>query len=158
MQNKNLAAQVSEADFHSAAALIKWLAFAVALMAVVISKYAFIFFAAGMLPTLIAIFLDRGTHKCASATICTFNLIGILPYLIRLWSSRSVHLVAKLIIADINTWMIIYGSAFIGQILYILLPLLIVKLYEAQGQIKVATSVKQAKLLSEEWGINQDDQ
>lgn len=149
--------QQSNNDFYSAASLIKWVAFAIFLMVMVISKYAVIFFASAMLPSLIAFFLDKGKHKCASATICTFNLIGVLPYLIRLWKSPSIDSLAKLVIADVNSWMIVYGAALIGQLLYISLPLLIVKLYEAKNQVKINNLAKKCELLSKEWGIKQLD-
>lgn len=159
MQDKNIriANLEPENNFHTAASLIKWVAVVIFLMVMVISKYVVIFFSSAMLPSLIAFFLDKGKHKCASATICTFNLIGVLPYLVRLWKSQSIDSLAKLVIADINTWMIVYGAAVIGQLLYLSLPLLIVKLYEAKNQVKINRLEKKCQLLAEEWGIKQVD-
>lgn len=143
-----------EQNFKFAASLIKIITFAIAIMVLVVSRYAFIFFSAAMLPTILAIFFDRNIHKCASATICTFNLIGVLPYLIRLWNSNSINSMAKSVIVDVDSWMVIYGAAFVGQLLYMSLPLLIVKLYSAKIHVQTAALEKQYTQISEEWGIS----
>ncbi len=147
-----------ESNFKFAASFIKVITFAIALFLIVISRYAFIFFSAAMLPTIIALFFDRHTHKCASATICTFNLIGAMPYLIRLWESPSINAMAKLVIADVDTWMIIYGAAFVGQLLYMSMPLLIVRVYSAKARVQAGILEKKQKQLCEEWGIVVDEQ
>lgn len=143
----------TDRNFKFASALIKIIAVVIALMVIVISKFAFIFFAAAMMPTLFAIFFDKNSHKCLSATICSFNLIGVMPYLIRMWESRSVDYVAKQILADISTWFIVYGAAFIGQLLYISIPLLFVKIYSAKNQIRIKKLEAQHEDICHEWGI-----
>ncbi len=144
----------TDKSFKFAASLIKVIAFVIALMVLVISRYAFIFFAAAMLPTIFAIFFDKNSHRCLSATICSFNLIGVMPYLIRMWESTSVDYVAKQVLADVGTWMIIYGAAFIGQLLYASMPLLIVKMYSAKIKVKVSKYEKKHKVLCDQWGID----
>lgn len=140
-------------NFKFAAALIKIITFAIAILLVSISKYAAIFFSAAMLPTIIALFFDRNAHKCASATICTFNLIGAMPYLMKLWDSNYIDDAAKSIIANVDTWMIIYGAAFIGQLLYMSIPLLIIRLHIAKSKVQANALEKRCKQISEEWGI-----
>jgi len=140
-------------SFKFASSLIKVIAIVIALMVMVISKYALIFFAAAMLPTVFAIFFDKNEHRCLSATICSFNLIGVIPFLIRMWESSSVDYVAKQILANVETWMIIYGAAFIGQLLYASMPLLVVKFYAAKTHSQVAKSEKKHKELCDKWGI-----
>lgn len=144
----------TDKSFKFASSLIKVIAIVIALMVLVISRYAFIFFTAAMLPTVFAIFFDKNSHRCLSATICSFNLIGVMPYLIRMWESSSVDYVAKQILADVGTWMIIYGAAFIGQLLYASMPLLVVKLYSAKINIKIANYEKKHKALYDQWGID----
>lgn len=143
----------TEKNFKFASSLIKIIAILIALMVAMISRYAFIFFAVSMLPTIFAIFLDKNEHRCLSATICSFNLIGVMPYLIRMWEANSIDYIAKLLLADISTWMIVYGAVFIGQLLYISMPLLIVKFYSARMKVRVAKFQKQHKILCEQWGI-----
>lgn len=146
--------ETTDKSFKFASSLIKVIAFVISLMVLVISRYAFIFFAAAMLPTIFAIFFDKNSHRCLSATICSFNLIGVMPYLIRMWESSSVDYVAKQILADVGTWMIIYGAAFIGQLLYASMPLLIVKLYSTKINVKISKYEKKHKTLCDQWGID----
>ena len=144
----------SEQNFKFASSFIKVIAVIIALMVVVISRYAFIFFAAAMLPTIFAIFFDRNTHRCLSATICSFNLIGVMPYLIRMWNNGAVDYLAKQLLADVQTWMVIYGAVIVGQLLYASLPLLVVKLYAAKAKVKVSKHEKDYKELCDKWSIN----
>lgn len=146
-----------ENSFKFASSLIKVIAVVIALMVLVISKFAFIFFAAAMMPTVFAIFFDRNIHKCFSATICSFNLIGVMPYLIRIWQSNSIDYVAKQVLAEVGTWMIIYGSAFIGHLIYATAPLLVVKLYSAKLQLQIDNLQKQHDTLCKEWDIEIKD-
>ncbi|GAB4162301.1 MAG: hypothetical protein Tsb006_0350 [Rickettsiaceae bacterium] len=143
----------TDKNFKFASSLIKVIAVVIALMVIVVSRYAFIFFAAAMLPTIFAIFLDKNEHRCLSATICSFNLIGVMPYLIRMWDASSIDYLAKQFLADTGTWMVIYGAAFIGQLLYVSMPLLIVKFYSARMKVKVDRYKEQHKMLCEQWGI-----
>lgn len=145
--------QDKDKNFRFAASLIKVIAVVIALMVIVVSRYAFIFFSAAMLPTIFAIFFDRNNHKCLSATICSFNLIGALPYLLRMWESNNVDYIAKQILASINTWMIIYGAALIGQLIYISLPLLIAKIYMTRVKLQVKNYQDQHKAICDQWGI-----
>ncbi len=143
----------NDKNFKFASSLIKVIAIVIALMVMVISKFAFIFFAAAMLPTLFAIFFDRNYHKCLSATICSFNLIGVIPYLVRMWESNSIDHTAKTMLADINTWMVIYGAAFMGQLIYFALPLLFVKVFVARMQVRINSLEKEHKEVCKNWDI-----
>ena len=149
--------KTEENNFKFAAVFIQIITFAIALFLIVISRYAFIFFSAAMLPTVIAVFFDRNSHKCSSATICTFNLIGAMPYLMRLWESPSINSMSKMIIADIDTWITIYGAAFIGQILYISMPLLIIRIYSAKARVQASALEKKYNKICEEWSIPTDE-
>ncbi len=144
----------SDKNFKFATSLIKIITLVIALMALVISRYAFIFFIAAMLPTILAIFIDKNSHKCLSATLCTFNLIGVLPYLMKMWNSSSIDYVSKQILADVNTWMVIYGAAFIGQLLYISIPLLILRIYTTKVHMQVMKYRKEQQELCTKWNVD----
>ena len=157
MKSKDINSLDSEQSFKFASSIIQVIVLVIGLMVLVVSKYAFIFFLTAMLPTIFAFFWDRNRHKCALATICTFNFIGILPHLMRMCdSSNTINYTAKLIMADIDTWIIVYGSAFVGQLFYISLPLLITKIYEARIKAQILRLETKVKSLSEEWGIEDD--
>ena len=52
----------TDKSFKFASSLIKVIAIVIALMVLIISRYAFIFFAAAMLPTVFAIFFDKNSY------------------------------------------------------------------------------------------------
>jgi hypothetical protein len=144
----------NDKNFKFASSLIKVIAVVIALMVIVISRYAFIFFAAAMLPTIFAIFFDKNDHRCLSATICSFNLIGVMPYLIRVWEANSVDYLSKQLLADVGAWMIIYGAALVGQLLYASMPLLVVRIYSARMRVRAKKYQNQHAELCEQWGID----
>ena len=137
-----------------ASSLIKIIAVVIALMVIVMSKYAFIFFAAAMLPTIFTIFLDKNDHRCLSATICSFNLIGVMPYLSRVWHANSIDYLSKQLLADLLTWVVIYGAALAGQLLYAIMPLLIVRIYSLRMRSHAKKFEIQHKEICDQWGID----
>ena len=156
MSNEAKQKQENEKNFRFAASLIKIIAIIIAIMVTVVSRYALIFFSMAMMPTIFAIFLDRNDHRCLSATICSFNLIGALPYLMRMWESGNIDNYAKLILSDPEAWMIIYGAAFVGYLIYLSMPLVIIKIYTAKSQVRISRLEKKKTSLAEEWNISPD--
>jgi hypothetical protein len=121
------------------------------------SRYAFIFFSAAMLPSIAVIFADRAPHKCASATICTFNLIGVTPYLRELWMSPSLNEGAKEVISNPSAWLVIYITAFVGFIVYISLPAIIAQIYIAKANLRIANLVDHRNKICSEWDIKLEE-
>ncbi len=139
--------------FKATTILIKLFALLLGSIILFFSQYTFIFFSAAMLPTVIVIFVDRKNVKCASATICTFNLIGVLPYLTQIWSSVSMDETSKILISDVKTWGVIYGSAVIGQFVYWILPLVFSKLYAIKTKVELAIIHSHRDRLCTDWTI-----
>ncbi|MGV2432202.1 MAG UNVERIFIED_CONTAM: hypothetical protein LVQ98_02185 [Rickettsiaceae bacterium] len=121
--------------FRITTILIKLVILVIGSILLFFSQVGFVFFLIAMLPALMITITDKERHACASATICTFNLIGILPYLSKLWASASMDLTTKMLSTDISTWVVIYGCALIGQVIYWIVPPIVAKLYilKAEG-------------------------
>ena len=149
----NLVQDNKETYFKATTILVKILALFLGCIILFFSQYGFIFFSAAMLPTVIVIFVDRKNIKCASATICTFNLIGTLPYLTQIWLSVSMNETAKILISDMRTWGVIYGSAVIGQFVYWIVPLVFSKLYSIKTKVEVAILSAHRDRLCTDWSI-----
>lgn len=77
-----------------------------------------------------------------------------MPYLIRVWEANSVDYLAQQLLADVGTWVIIYGAALIGQLLYASMPLLVVRIHSARMRLRAEKYQKQHKELCEQWGID----
>lgn len=150
-QNENLA------YFKLTTVAIKIVALLLGCIILFFSHYAFIFYAAAMIPTAIVIFVDRKNLKCASATICTFNLIGVLPYLTHIWNNASLDEAAKMLISDIKTWGVIYGTAVIGQFIYWTLPVIFSKLYSIKVKVEVSILNSQRDRVSSDWGVKHNE-
>jgi hypothetical protein len=144
-------------EFRITTLLIRIVIVCIGLIVLAISRYAFVLFAAAMLPSIVAIFIDRTNHKCGSATVCSFNLIGTLPYLIRLWDSNMLTSTIRLTISDIRTWLVIYGVTLVGQFLYWGLPLIFSKLYVVKSKVQTAILSSERDRICADWGIKSDD-
>ncbi|MCC2646071.1 MAG: hypothetical protein K0R02_136 [Rickettsiaceae bacterium] len=141
-------------SFKYTSLVIKIIAFGIALGVLFISKYVFVFFVSAMLPTVGAVIMDKRETKCISATICTFNLIGVLPFLFEILRSSNMNSAAKMIISDILTWLTVYITAFVGQLVIWILPEIVAKLYLAKSTIMISMLESKRDKLCEEWGID----
>ena len=117
------------------------------------SHFGFIFYSTAMLPSMIAIVIDKQFLATASGTVSTFNLIGVMPYLAKLQYSPSMDLAAKTLSTDISTWVVIYGCALLGQTLYWIIPSIIAKLYMLKSRVEVSILTTSKEKLCAEWNI-----
>ncbi|MEY3197466.1 MAG: hypothetical protein RLZZ59_837 [Pseudomonadota bacterium] len=140
--------------FKATTSIIKIVSLIIGVILIFLSQYGFMFYVAGMLPTIVVSFVDRKEEKCASATICTFNLIGVLPYLSQIWLSSPMDEASKLLISDITTWGVIYSAALVGQIVYWTVPIAFAKLYEIRAKVEISIlDAQRAKLLAD-WNLS----
>ena len=148
---------VDDKSFRYATTAIKVVSFLISLIILLVSRYAFIFFVASMLPTIVAIAIDRNNHKCASATICSFNLMGALPYIVQLWQSAAINIAAKYIIADVMTWVVVYGVSIIGVLLYVTVPMVLGRVMILRAQLKIRSLNNKIENIASSWGIALDN-
>src|SRR5258706_15402432 len=68
----------------------------------------------GLLPTIVAWFVDRREEKYAAYCVGGFNLSGVMPYLFVLWASgnrmHDFYLIAK----NPFAWLVMLGAAALG--------------------------------------------
>lgn len=76
----------------------------------------------GLLPTLVALVTDTDPRKSAFATIGFMNVAGVLPFVVELWSKGQTIDVAFAIIKQPTTWLVMLGSAGIGQLILYAVP------------------------------------
>lgn len=131
---------------------VKIISCIVAISVLFISRYAFVFFILGMLPTIISVLVDKRINRFASSTISAFNLIGILPFLFEIYTSRTVNETAQAMLTNTYVWFVVYASAALGWVFIIIIPQISAKLFITRAEIKVKGLEEiQAKLV-EEWG------
>ncbi len=142
--------------FRITTILIKLAAVIIAIAILFFSQFGFVFFSIAMLPAVVVTAIDRENLSCASATVCTFNLIGVMPYLSKLWGSSSIDDAAKSLSTDISTWIVIYGCALVGQVIYWTLPSIIAKLYVLKCKVEVSMLSSTREKLCADWNIKTD--
>ena len=137
--------------------ILKIIVIVLAILMFVVSQYACIFFIAAMLPSLLTSLIDRGEFPFLFAIVCIFNFMGIVPFLQQLWSSPLVSETAKILISEIKTWIVVYGACVLGQVLYIIMPILVSKIYMLQVKLNIEKLMKKKKKMIFDWNIESNN-
>jgi len=127
-------------------------AFIVVLWLVSISYYAFAFFCLGMLPSIVAIILDRGAGRFASRTVSACNFVGILPFLFDIGIKYDKGMAAKSLMATPFTWLVVYGGAMVGWMLIWVLPQMTMMVYTVRADVKRKRLINEQNAMLAEWG------
>ncbi len=124
--------------------------------AIAVSGYSFIFFLIAVLPTIVAIFIDKRISRAASNIIGAFNISGVFPYLYSLWSlgPEEANSKAQLLIVDMYTWLIIYSSAALGWVVIWGIPNFMARFLSFRSDEKRKYYRKEQINLYKEWQIN----
>lgn len=144
-------------NFNYATALIKVIILLLGFGLFMFSRSAFIFFAAAIIPSILVICSDKVNHKCASATICTFNLIGVLPYLRELWTMSSLNEGARELMSNPLAWLVIYSTSFLGFMVYIMLPGIISQFYVAKANVRILNLIEHRNRICSDWDIKLEE-
>ena len=105
----------------------------------------------GMLPSMVALIIDRSKGKSAAFTVGAVNFIGVFPYIMDLWKGGNT-LDQALEMLDIFTMLVMYSAAAMGWLLFMSAPAVISSFVLVLQQRKIASLRKQQKSLIEEWG------
>lgn len=109
-------------------------------------------FAVGMVPTLVALIVDRSREKLAALVVGSLNFSGVMPSAIVLW--RDGHTVSAVlrILSDPIDWLTMFGAAGLGWLIYYSVPPLVAELTSLQHQREIDRYEQRQKALVEEWG------
>ena len=117
-----------------------------------VSYFAFIFFAIGMLPAILAHFVDRSSARFASKTVSAFNFVGILPFLMEIALTVNRSLVVQRMMTDLSVWGTVYLTASVGWLMVWSLPQISQMLYLARANAQILRLEREQKEIEEEWG------
>ncbi len=106
----------------------------------------------GMLPTLVALIVDRSAHKSATFCVGSVNFIGVFPYVMDLWTGFNSIDTAWSSVQNVFILLIWYASAAFGWFLFLAMPAVIAAFVSVLQQRKVALLRGEQKKLIEEWG------
>lgn len=113
---------------------------------------ALIVFTVGMVPTAVAIFIDRDPNRYASVSVSAMNFAGVSFYLTEfIFGSASLSR-ALALVSDVFVLAVIYGAAAAGWLLILALPPMSAIVLKVMSDSKIQALRKDQNQLIEEWG------
>ncbi len=105
-----------------------------------------------MLPSIVTAIFDRKPRKTALQTIACANFCGVMIFAVELWKKgNNLEYLGTILQNHIN-WLIMYGSALMGLMCYIVIPIIIALLLDAKSSIESSDLKRQMQALRDEWG------
>ena len=108
--------------------------------------------AIGMIPTLVAFFVDRDPERSQTAAIGAMNCAGVVPFVIDLWSRGQTMDNTFRILAEPATWLVMLGAAAIGQLIIFALPPAMAMLTLARAELRLKVLRHNLEQLKASWG------
>jgi hypothetical protein len=106
----------------------------------------------GMLPTAVAVVVDRHHRRYLARTVGAMNLAGVMPGALRLWEAGISFDSLQQVINSPYNWLVMYGAAAIGWVLYFCVPPVVAMVIEVKVDETKHRLEAKAKALVEEWG------
>ena len=115
-------------------------------------KMTVIFILIGMLPSIVAWYIDNMERKPNFRIIMVCNLSGVAPFAANLIAEGNKTAHVMQMFSDFSAWFVIYSSAGIGWLLVWGCPYLIELCLEIGNFSRIAKLEGAQKKLIEEWG------
>ncbi len=106
----------------------------------------------GLLPTAVVYLKDKTKEKSFTITVGLLNLCGVLPMLGELWSRGQAMQVATEMVVDPLFWMLSFGTAGFGWLIFMGMPPLIAAYYNMASDSRIETVLQKQRALVEVWG------
>ena len=119
---------------------------------VIISLPTVILLFFGMLPTFVALIVDRTRQKYAVFCVGGMNFSGVFPYLLDLWAGEHTAGSAMELVTDVFSLLLMYGAAGFGWMIFIAIPPVVGAFLTVMAQRRVSQLRREQKELIEEWG------
>ncbi len=108
--------------------------------------------AIAMLPTLGAYVAERSREKHLVMTVGLMNLCGSLPAVVKLWSLGQVFASIGPVIHDVYVWLIAYGAAGCGWLIYAITSPVVGAYYRVSSEARIRMLKQSQRSLVENWG------
>lgn len=138
----------------SSGALTAYIALAILciLLLSIYSAYLVLMIAFGVLPGMVAVLIDQERQKYISKIVMMFNIVGITPYIFKIVHNNDPDFIAVDLMAEPITWMVIFGSAAIGWLIYWFFPEAALVFFDAKIENRISKLQKELDELCKEWG------
>lgn len=106
----------------------------------------------GMLPSLIALLIDKATKRGRALTVAAMNLAGCTPFVLQLWIKANTVEHAMAIITDPRTVVVMYSAACIGYAVDWAVSGLVASFMVQTSTARLQQIVRRRSELVERWG------
>jgi hypothetical protein len=115
-------------------------------------RTGFVFFVIGMLPCIVAYYMDVTKHRYTFQSVFAANLAGMMPFITTLIFHGPSGTMLQEMMGNFSTWLIIYGAAFIGWLLVKVCPMAAQMMVLGMHQTQILHYDWLQKKLEGEWG------
>ncbi len=107
----------------------------------------------GLLPSIVALFVDQTPFRSWTKTVFCFNLSGMLPTMITiLFTSKATSLSGH--VGDMNMWLLAYSAAALAWIVIWVAPRLTHQWIKINTAYTIERHLSKIAKLDEEWNIS----
>lgn len=106
----------------------------------------------GMIPSVVAYFVDTSRQRTLGPTVLYMNFAGVLPVLLKLWKQTPNMNNATELLMDPFMLLLMLAPAGFGWILFIFIPPLVSGILRKRAEMRMTTLENDQKKLVEEWG------
>lgn len=132
--------------------LLGMVAMIAAFVLILVSMASLVLLVFGLLPTFVAVLIDRSPQRFAFFSVFAMNFAGIFPYLLDLWMGSNSMSVAIDSLTNVFALFVMYGCAALGWILFIITPPVVTTVMTIIAQRRVTILRARQKKLLAEWG------
>ncbi|MFZ4542267.1 MAG: hypothetical protein ACOYNL_10845 [Rickettsiales bacterium] len=115
-------------------------------------RTGFVFFVIGMLPCIVAYYMDVSKYRYTFKSVFAANLSGMMPYITKIIYHGPSSTLLQEIMGDSTTWIIIYGAALLGWMLVKVCPMVAQAMVAGVHQTQFMRYDWLQKKLENEWG------
>lgn len=106
----------------------------------------------GLLPTAVALFIDRTDEKTRVLTVGAMNAAGCTPFIMQLWTTNHTLENAFMIISDPRTVIVMYCAAGVGYIIDWTVSGLVGTFMVSRANVRREQIARRQEDLVERWG------
>jgi hypothetical protein len=115
--------------------------------------YPTLFLFAGMAPSLLALLaLNNDKQGASISTVGIMNAAALTPFIIELWVKGQTMEASMRILCQADFWMVMFGAAGVGQLIYFAVPQAITSLTLARAEARVQLLKQHLETLKGTWG------
>ena len=130
----------------------KFLLISFSLLMMGLMRTGFVFFVIGMLPCIVAYYMDISKNRYTFKSIFAANLAGMMPYITKILVAGHSSTQLEEIMGSGFNWVIIYGSAMMGWLLILVCPMIAQIMVVGVNQTQFLHYEGLRKKLESEWG------